>query len=228
MSNDLGFTSENVLPMIEPAMKMLVRANTPLAVEDLRNTLSTFEIIEAIDMTREILLDHLTPETIVVDNGAPVVTGTGKKRRKDTTFVAFWNDIAEEVEDALYTHFTRSVQLSGATKISVHPMIRRVMKLVIHPVLDEIGKFSPSEIFKVLDSEAVGIDAEDIFGQMSMFVASGPVELQATKILVARKTLQNLCSTSIPKLNRILLIKKAVENLHHNKYDDETAPINQY
>ena len=228
MADDLGFNPESVFSIVKPTLTMLIRANTPLTSQDLRNTLGTLEMIEAFDMTRDIILDHITPEEIVVGHGNPVMINTGKKRRKDKTFAHFWHDVAAEVEDCMYAHFTRTVELSTGTKTSIHPMIRRVMKLAIHPVLDEIGRFAPAHILEILDREVTGIDAQDIFGQMSMFVACGNVETQPTKIQVARKTLQNLCSSSVPKLNRIILIKKAAENVMNDKYVDETAPINQY
>ena len=218
MSN-LGFNPENVTTDIEPIMTLLVQANTPLTTSDIRNTLNTLDIIEAFDIVRAIVLDHITPEEVILNRGKSVIVGTGKKYRKDKNFANFWNDIAAEVEDALYIHITRTVELSTGTKESTHPMIRRIMKLVIAPVLLEFSKHTPEQILKILDPVHEGLDGQDIFGYMSRFMACGEVELHPENIFVARKTLQRKCSSHLPKLNRLVSIRNAAENVQQDKYE---------
>lgn len=218
----LGFNPENVMLTIDPVMAMLVQANTPLTVQDLRNTLGTLEIIEAFDVTRAVILDHIIPEEVVLNRGTAVTIGTGKKYRKDKTFVHFWSDVYAEITDALYAHFTRKVSLSTGTKTSTHPMIRRVMKLIITPVMMEISNHSPESILKTLDTDRTGIEGKDVFGYMSRFMASADVPLHPEDTLVARKVLQKRCSTNIPKLNRILLIQDAAERLQEKRAHEDS------
>lgn len=217
---ELGFNPEHVTPVIEPMMKLLVQANTPLTTQDLRNTMSTFDIIEAFDMTRTIILDHITPEEVVHERGS-VIIGTGKKYRNDKLFTRFWNDIHEEIEDALYTHFTRTVELSTGTKESTHPMIRRILKLTIRPVLMEFANFSPKMILAVLDAKNEGIEGKDIFGYMSRFMACGEVNIHPDNIFVARKLLQKRCAANVPMLNRLITIQDAVMKVQKNAEEDE-------
>lgn len=215
----LGFNPEHVIPNVEPMMKLLVQANTPLTTQDLRNTMSTLDIIEAYDMSREIILNHITPEEVVHNRGS-VIVGTGKKYRNDKMFTRFWNDINEEIEDALYMHFTRTIELSTGTKESTHPMIRRLLKLTIRPVLEEFAKFPPKRILPILDTKNKGIEGKDIFGYMSRFMSCGEVEMHTDNILVARKLLQKHCAANVPMLNRLITIQDAVLAVQKNAEED--------
>ncbi len=213
MSTHLGFNPDNVLCVVEPNMKLLVQANTPLTVQDTWNTLNTLEIIEAFDIAREIVLDHITPYEITLDRGKPSMLGQGKKYRKDKQYKLFWQDVIMEIEEALNIHFTRKVELSTGTKNSIHPMSRRVMKLVILPVLQEFGNHNPSAILSILDAAEEGMNGKDIFGHLSRFIACGAVELHADNVAVARKLLQRKCNSHSQKYARLVTIRNVTESI---------------
>lgn len=217
--SDLGFNPENVIPAIEPTMILTVQANTPLTIQDLRNTLSTMEMIEAIDMVREVVLNSVTLEQVQLDRGLEVTIGNGKRYRKDKNYSAFWAAVARETEEALYHHFVRTVHLNTGIKVSTHPAIRRLTKLIIHPILSEFARCTPSSIRECLDSTKVGLESEDVFGNVSRFLAYAPIELHADNVLVARKLLERKCSVHGQKVNRLLTIKNAAEKVQQDKYD---------
>jgi len=215
----IGFNPEPVLSAIDPMMALIVQANTPLTVEDTRNILDTVDLIEAVDLVRRCLLDQITPEEVQLDRGKAITVHTGKKYRKDKDFVAFWNDVVAETEDAVYTHFTRRVELSTGTKHSVHPMIRRIFKLLLLPAVRGLSTVSPEAALKILDAKNEGIEAKDIFGYMSRFLASGSVELHPENILVARKLLQKKCNPASVKHSRLEVVRNAVEKVQQDKYE---------
>ncbi len=213
MSTSLGFNPDPAIAAVWPNMKLLVQANTPLTIEDTRNTLCTLDIIEAFDIAREIILGHITPEEVTLNRGTPKTINRGKKYRKDKEYKLFWQDVISEVEEALNTHFSRTIELSTGTKISVHPMIRRVMKLTIFPILQEFSQYKPSMILSILDKNNRGMEGKDIFGYMSRFMSCGDVELHVSNILVARKLLQKNCNSQAQKHTRLRTIQNITEKV---------------
>jgi len=214
---DLGFNPENVIPVITPVMKMFVQANTPLTEQDLRTTIGTLDIIEAFDVARGVVIDHITPEEVVTEKGKPVTIGLGKKRRGDKDFKLYWADIFAEATMALEYHFTRRVQLKTGVKESIPPMVLRLVKLIILPVIQEFSQHSPEHILKMLDPKRVGLEGRDIFGYMSRYIACGDAETHPSNVLVAREVLKKRCSTKAPVFDRLAMIRSIAEKVQEKE-----------
>lgn len=184
-------------------LRLFMQANVALKDVDIRNTLSVFDVQEALELIRESLSDQLIPEIIELNNGKEVRIGGSDKYRKDPQYERFWTDVEEGIRELIDNHFKRKVVLDTITKMSVHPMTKRLGLFIVGPMIDEFRKTHPTNVM-VGHNNLIDILQDTL---LELNVRTHPDD-----VLVARKMMQAKAhKRSLTKERRLSIIRNAAE-----------------
>lgn len=208
----------DIRPSLERRLSLYVQSTIQTSDKEIDTTVSTFDVLEMIQLTYDEVFEQLTFEDVPLKTGKTVKAGGFRKYTKDRSFGKFWDDVEANVREIIEATFQRTITLGNRPKKSTPIMVKRFPTLVVAPTIKHFKQFHPEQVI-------VGL--RGFFNWMSDFVSAVEVNSHPDDILVARKTLLNLVKTiKDPKKERYLIIKRACEKqemMDTLLFEDETA-----
>lgn len=199
------------------------------------NAINTLEIIDLLDYTKRYAIDRMGPDTAKYGNKTVDVRdweGGHQMYRNDAEkgHAGFWISFTKGLEEAVKQYYGKKIrdpQASGGSRIKLGAMVRKYIDYIGSEMSTDFAKAGPQETLANLQSTNPAENYIDII--INYILKDDDVHAEhdddvkvarnvITGYLKALRTKQR--TQSLSDQQRILLIKRAVQNVQGDRFGD--------
>ena len=137
--------------------------------------LSPMDLIEGLSVAKEVIKDKLNQPNLYKD---------------DKDYKSFFRSVKKEVELAVFNYFRKAAKLGKdpMDESTVNPMSRKLVNLIIFPLIDKLEKMGPRDAKAHLKDD-MSSGAKDIFGEIMTLIELLDVRMDKESPTEARQEL---------------------------------------